>query len=355
MKKFTTMCGILSVCLGMQGALFAADPAKQESGQNVETEATPNSPRGDETPQDTVDVPESSPQPESLRSLGTLTWHTNYVSAYQQARREQKMLFLFFRDARDPRVADAYERNVLSNPENQTPLKNVVRAILPLDVPQPVVVKPVSASPNADSPAADAATQPAETSPPAPRRLLSHRSFAYLYGRMGIAMIDLQDSKSPHYGKVVSAHPFTPGQHYTTSGTQTVLGLPAGSVTQRALIYAVRMHPSQPASAFCTAHPYLLEQSRRSSQLMAQSESVGHHDWGTRSAEITSATGRSPMEVAACGFGSSALIDAAFECVANWQGSPTHWGMMTAPATLFGYDMVQGASGNWYGTGIFAP
>lgn len=348
MMKFTTACGFLSVCLAVPFGLFAEDsltpaaaskPADSKAAGSdaaskdaapAEAATSKNTPQND-LPNETSGETKPVAEPVRQRTLGGLHWHIDYAPAYQQARQERKWLFLFFRDDRDPRTADGYERNVLSLPENQPWLKNVVRAVLPIHV-----------------------QRPADAKQPKSGKLLDHGAFSYMYGRMGIVMIDLLDAKSPHYGQVVSAHPFTNGQHYTVKSTQVVLGLPRGSVTQRALVYAVRMHPQQPASAFGTAHPFLMEQARRSSQLMAQSESVGHHDWGTRSSEISAVTGRSPSEVAASGFGGGSLIDAAFECVNSWQGSPTHWGMMTAPSAIFGYDMVRSASGTWYGTGIFA-
>src|SRR5262245_58376427 len=49
------------------------------------------------------------------RLIGGLDWHTNYSEAYRQAQDERKMLFLFFRDEADPRIADNYERDVLSS------------------------------------------------------------------------------------------------------------------------------------------------------------------------------------------------------------------------------------------------
>ena len=52
--------------------------------------------------------------------------------------------------------------------------------------------------------------------------------------------------------------------------------------------------------------------------------------------------------------GNRSLIEAAIEVVDMWYGSPAHWGIMSSPATIFGYDLVRAPSGNWYGTGIFA-
>jgi hypothetical protein len=86
---------------------------------------------------------------------------------------------------------------------------------------------------------------------------------------------------------------------------------------------------------------------------MARYGSVGHHDWWLRYGEIASATGRSAQEVAAMS-NSHTLIEAAIELVDQWYWSPSHWAIMSAPAAVFGYDLVKGPWGNWYGTGLFA-
>lgn len=265
------------------------------------------------------------------RLIGELAWHTDYDAAYREAQEESKMLLLFFRDEAHPRIAATYENDVLASKELLEPLSKVVRLVLPLDA-----VRPFRAPELPDL------------------EVLKHSSFKYMYGRQGIAMIDLTESGSEHHGRVVSAHPFSAGKHYTTRATKIVLGLPKASVTQRALIYAVRLHPAAPASTTDgKCHGYLCKQARQSSNLMAAYGSVGHHDWGTRYGEIATTTGKSAMEVAAMS-GNRSMIDAAIELVDQWYGSPAHWGIMSSPASIFGYDLVHDAAGNWWGTGLFA-
>lgn len=269
--------------------------------------------------------------PVAGRRIGESYWYTNYQEAYRAAKAERKYLFLFFRDEREGRVADAFELNVLADPVLHEPLESVVRVVLDVDVERPF--------------------RPPELPG---LRLLDHPSFRYMYNTQGIAMIDLTDPQSEHYGQLVSAHPFTDGKHYTAFSTRVVLGLPPGTVTQRALIYAARIHPAAPVSTTrgkCDG--YLCEQARQSSKLMALYGSVGHHNWGNRYNEIARETGRSAQEVAAMS-GRPRLIDAAVELVNQWYWSPPHWAIMGAPATIFGYDLVQTPSGHWYGTGLFA-
>ncbi|MGQ0635832.1 MAG: hypothetical protein ACT4QC_14570 [Planctomycetaceae bacterium] len=267
----------------------------------------------------------------ATRRIGELDWHIDYSTAYRQAKSQRKMMILFFRDEGSPRLADVYENEVLTHSDLCEPLANVVRVVVPLDAQRPFRLP----------------EEPGLT-------LLSHESFQYMYGRQGIAMIDLSDPDSELYGHVVSAHPFTPGRHYTVRGTQIVLGLPPATVTQRALIYAVRLHPAAPISTTeGKCHGYLCRQARQGSKLMAVYGSVGHHDWGTRYAEVAANTGKSASEVAAMS-GNPSLIDAAVELVNQWYYSPSHWSIMSMPASIFGYDMVKGAYGGWYGTGVFA-
>jgi hypothetical protein len=265
------------------------------------------------------------------RKIGELEWHTDYSEAYRQARDERKMLLILFRNEAHPRIADSYERDVLTKGELRESLSRVVRVVLPLDAVRPFRV------------------------PETPDlKMLDHSSFKYMYGRQGIAMIDLTDPDSELHGLVVSAHPFTPGMHYTVRGTKLVLNLPKGTVTQRALIYAVRLHPAAPVSTTdgqCDS--YLCKQARNSSNLMMAYGSVGHHDWGTRQSEIAAHKGKSAMEVAAMA-GNTGLIEAAIQVVDQWYGSPTHWQIMSAPASIFGYDLVHDSAGNWWGTGLFA-
>jgi len=268
---------------------------------------------------------------DSERKIGELTWHTDYASAYEAARQAKKMLFIFFRDESRPHIADSYERDVLSHTQLRERLNGVVRVVLPTDVATPG--KPLET---------DAA------------RLLDHAAFAFMYKRQGIAMLDLTDKHSTHFGQVVSAHPFSQGRYYTVHGTELVIGLPRGTITQRTLVWAVREHAAGPLSTTGQCHDALLQQANRHSQLQAQFESVGHHDWGTRYNEIAVATGRSASEVAASSWGAQSLVEAAQQIVQNWAGSGAHWGMVATPQALYGYDMVRAASGNWYGTGIFA-
>lgn len=318
MKRFTlSLCGCLFALSLVGRSVFGVEPEPRSLAKNAPDQVPP--------------VGRVAVSGEAERKIGELTWHTDYAAAYQEAQHEKKMLFIFFRDESRPHVANSYEHDVLAQAELLEPLKKVTRAVLPLDVATPG--KPLEKEVG---------------------KLLDHAAFAFMDHRQGLAMLDLTDRHSPLFGQLVSAHPFTNGKYYTVRGTESVLGLPRGTITQRTLVWAVREHPAGPLSTTGKCHDVLLRQSHHHSQLQAQYESVGHHDWGTRYSEIASATGMSASEVAASSWGAPTLVEAAQEIVNSWAGSPTHWGMIVSPQASYGYDMVRAASGNWYGTGIFA-
>lgn len=269
-----------------------------------------------------------SPKESNVRRIGLLDWNTDYSAAYQQARQEHKQLLIFFRDSNAKHVADSYEKNVLASDSLWVPLSGYVRAVVPLDIQAPTKSAGESSS-----------------------RLVDDPAFEQLQRRQGIVTIDLSDRKSSPYGLVTAAHPFASGLHYSVSSTSVVLGLPRGTLTQRALIYALRMHPQGPQLANLGMSAYLCEQARQHSSVMAQVEQVGHHNWGNRFQTISGAVGHGVNEVAASGNGGT-IIDAAISCVAAWRSSPGHWSIITSNPLIYGYDLARGNSGQWYATGI---
>ena len=339
------------------GVVNANDPSgdtKSKSGANSPTQ-------GDETvPGKSASEHRPIPRPVQRR-IGELDWHTDYPAAYRAAEQAgQQLLILFLEPA--AMENSPFLVGVLARPELKADLTKVTRVILSTHAVLPST-QLAEKSPSPDrpqtegtiptQPAAGGVQQAAGQAAVRPQRLLNHVSFAFLYGQSGLAVLDLADKKAPTFGRVISAHPFSGRVAYGWSQVQTILHLPRGTVTQRAMIFALREQPERPQSVYGQFHPYLGEQALASSQLMAQYGSVGHHDWGTRSANIMAVTGSSPFEVAAVSFGAPQLIDAAFEIVQNWKGSGAHWGGIASPSRVYGYDMAP-AGGVWYGTGLFA-
>lgn len=269
---------------------------------------------------------------ENHRQIGDLHWHTSYSAAYKQAKEDKKQLVMFFRDELDLLTAGQFEQEVLAKPELKEPLDKVVRLVLPTSTLAP---RPKDAKPE-DKPV----------------RLLDHGCFAYMQKQAGLAVLDLIDEKDHLFGKCVSAHPFSSNTLANHGLVKVILELPRGTITQRTLTYVLRTHPEQPVSVWGKGDPMLFEQCRIASQLMVDYGSVGHHDWGNRSALVGNHFGVSPMEVASIG-GGATLFEAAQSAVNVWRGSGVHWGMMTTPNRFFGYDMVQSANGTWFANGIF--
>jgi hypothetical protein len=289
-----------------------------------EKNATENS-----SPKAPVTAPVTTPVA-VLRRVGGLDWFTDYSAAYRDAEAGGRQLLVVFHDPRSTVQRDNFEREVLARPELATALAKVSRAMVPTDATLPGV--------------GDAK----------PQRVLASSVFNWLGGGAGLAVVDLADRRTATFGSVISVHPFSGRMYYGVQATETILSLPPGTMTQRAMVFALRMHPERPQSVWGSAHPTLMYHSREASQLMAQSESVGHHNWGGRLAQIQSQSSLSPFEVAAVSFGAPNPIDAASEIVQNWRGSGAHWGGISSPQRWFGYDMVQGPSGRWYGNGLFA-
>ena len=188
-------------------------------------------------------------------------------------------------------------------------------------------------------------------------RLLDHAAFEELGGGPGLAIIDFAHPNQPQYGYVVSILPFTPGRYYKYEPRhlRVVLDLPPGTLTQRTLIFAVRIHPERPASTDGDYDPLLAKEAESHSQYQASIRVQGHHNWGWRFQRIVARLGGGlrAQEVCAESWPGERLVDAAVDCVLSWRQSPGHWSAVRSPQVRYGYDMRRGNNGIWYATGIF--
>ena len=144
-------------------------------------------------------------------------------------------------------------------------------------------------------------------------RLIDHVAFAELAKQPGLALIDLTDPHCEYYGHVVSIYPLSLPDALTTHSLQVLLDLPRGSLTQRTLIWAVRIHPENPGSADGEFLPTLAEESQNHSEYQARTNQQGHQDWESRFHRIS---GRLPggllaQEVCAESWPGKGLIAAA--------------------------------------------
>jgi hypothetical protein len=261
-------------------------------------------------------------------------WLNDYAEAVRKAKSEQKMLLVHFCQPGDANGA-AIERT-LSAPQNRLKVQRFVLARL--------------------STGAQIQQQGRTT------RLLDHGSFSELRGGQGLAVIDYAHLKQPYYGYVVSALPTIGGRYYQfrPEHVATVLDLPAGTLTQRTMVFAVRTHPERPASTYGDPDPVLFDEATSHSTYQARIRYQGHHGWGSRFQRILGRLagrnrfGGAPVEIVAESWPNQDLNDACVDCVQSWRQSSGHWGNVRAQHASYGYDIRRGENGIWYATGIFS-
>jgi hypothetical protein len=167
--------------------------------------------------------------------------------------------------------------------------------------------------------------------------LSSHPSFSDLDGA-GIAIIDFKHEA--HKGQVVSA---LPRRHMSASQVQTLFDLPEGTLTQRTLVWAMRVHPEAPQSTSGSAAPELMAHAENHSRVQANSNHQHHNlPLGIASSEI----------VAESWPWNHNVVDAAIDIVGSWRQSSGHWSAARSAWSSYGYDMKTNGS-KWFATGVF--
>lgn len=255
--------------------------------------------------------------------------HSNYEKATREAAEDRKMLFIYFHDTYPSPSKRAFESETLTNVEIQEKLKRYVFLKLPRDARITVGGKSIA--------------------------VLEHPAFAEMRGRQGLAVIDFTRPEAEYYGHVVSTFPFTPGKYFRKEALSIVLDLPPGTLTQRTMIYAVRIHPEGPKSTQGQFHNVLADAAKNHAQHQASILLQGHHSWDSRFHQINAQlpSGVLAQEVVAESWPNESLVEACIECVDSWRQSPGHWGAVRSRHSLFGYDIKLGRNGIWYATGIF--
>jgi hypothetical protein len=255
-----------------------------------------------------------------------ISWETDFLRAMNIANQQQKMLLIFFNNVNDPQ-SQRLEHETLSDPGINQKLQDLVCLRLPLDAKISLEGKDIV--------------------------LLQHPTLREMLGRPGVAIADFAHTDPKLHGYVVSAFPLTGSMFYGPAEMRVILDLPPGTLTQRTLIYAVRIHPEKPASALGRPDERLLAEAESHSQYQAGIRLQGHHGWGSRFPRIAAMLGCSPREVCAESWPGQNLLESAIECVHCWRQSSGHWSAVQARNRAFGYDMKLGANGVWYATGIF--
>lgn len=180
------------------------------------------------------------------------------------------------------------------------------------------------------------------------------RSVALAALRQGPGIFVVDQAHDRWRGRVVSVLPRTAGKYYRFSVDDLTLlpDLPAGSLTQRSLILAVRRHPENPQSTCGHCDPTLTAAAAAHSARQARLKRQGHHGWETRSKQLAAGRGNA-SEVCAESWPHQDLLDSCVDCVACWRHSSGHWQAVSSPQSAYGYDLRRGNNGIWYATGIF--
>ena len=274
-------------------------------------------------------VKHAEEETEDIESWANSGWHTDFAEAVQQAKQEKKMLLVRLKGSRWNLLDRRFDRDTLADPKVREKLQDYVRVVLSIGATVEVE---------------------GETAPVA-----GHPAFEEMLGRPGVAILDFVDPDSELYGRVVSTFPLTRELRYNAEQMLVILGLPRATLTQRTLIYAVRIHPEKPASTNGQIDAYLLSEAQRHSAYQARIRLQGHHRWETRFHQISARlpAGLRAVEVCAESWPGERLVEAAIECVRCWRFSSGHWSAVRADHRFYGYDMRRGSNGIWYATGIF--
>jgi hypothetical protein len=259
-----------------------------------------------------------------------LKWHSDYYDAYRAARSAKRMLLVSFVPLKENATQESFDKYIEQNAPVRKKLAAFELVRLPVDATIEIEGKPV--------------------------KLLSHPGFVHLNGQPGIAVVDLANKEQDFYGEVVTSLPYGSGKYYRwqNSHLAAVLDLPAGTLTQRTMVWAVRTHPEAPQSTTGDQSPALANAAEHHSQHQAAIGVQGHHQWESRFHQITSQVGAgTASEVVAESWPNQNMVDSCIDCVQSWRHSSGHWGAVRSPHRMFGYDIRRGGNGIWYGTGIF--
>jgi hypothetical protein len=267
------------------------------------------------------------PQPATVMAAG-LEWRTDYSAAYRAAKQHKRMLLVNMIGSGAQQ--QGVEQYIAQNRNLQRKLEQVERLRLPVDAMISVDGKE--------------------------QRLLGFPAFSHLQGGPGFLMIDLRNEGQPYYGTAVSALPYASGKFYRWSSNHlaVMLDLPPGTITQRTMIWAVRVHPEGPQSTHGQLHPTLAHGATQHSAYQASLGVQGHQNFESRYHQLSGAAGGSVSEVVAESWPGQNMIDSCIDCVASWRHSSGHWRGVSRRHRAFAFDIRRGRNGIWYGTGIFA-
>jgi hypothetical protein len=185
-------------------------------------------------------------------------------------------------------------------------------------------------------------------------RLINHYAYSELFGQSGIAIVDFENRNNKYYEEVISIYPLNLRGALSDKNLTTLFTLPYGSLTQRTLIFFIRIHPEQPQSTKGICSDFLMSEAENHSIDQAMLNLQGHHYWNKRFRYINSKfPGCIASEICAQSWPNKGLIDGAIDIVASWRLSSGHWKSAYNFHRYYGYDMKSGKNNIWYATGIF--
>ncbi|HOP77566.1 MAG TPA: hypothetical protein PLD05_08740 [Thermogutta sp.] len=257
-------------------------------------------------------------------------WMTDYKKAVEKARNEKKMLLVYVRPQQPDQQVLQFERKTLLDP---LVMKELFKFVC-VRVSEDYVI------------------EENETK----IKILDHPSLVEMANRPGLFIVDYASTDAEYYGQVVSVFPFLNGRPYDVDQMGVILTLPPGTLTQRTMIYAVRVHPERPKSILGRPEPFLFKEAEKHSAYQARIRLLGHHFWETRFHRILQVLRNesTASEVCAQSWPGQRLLEAALECVRCWRLSPGHWRAVSSYQDAYGYDIKKGSDGIWYATGVFA-
>jgi hypothetical protein len=178
--------------------------------------------------------------------------------------------------------------------------------------------------------------------------------FEHMLGLPGLVVIDFARRDAPFYKEVVGILPFLRGDCPTPKQTETFLYLPPGTITQRTLTYAVRIHPDRPLSSDGEPLPIVVHETTAHALYQAGRGVLTHQNFGARSNRVREVLGGgSPSEICAQSQAGISLFEGAIACMRLWRYSSAHWSIARKSHTYYGYDMARGRNGSWYAVGFF--
>lgn len=296
----------------------AADSVPVQLSRDV---VDPNSPE--------VATEEASPAKPPETQLAAVKWHEDYLSAYQEAITKKSRLLMLFRDRAEPDSVTTSTSGV-GAPELQPLLEGFVRVVMPVNF-----------------------VAPGGKAGESPKLLLEHRSFRHLGVRPGIAVVDLTDSTSPTFGRVVSAVHQPENGKYTPEILAEMLKLPAGSVSQRTLLLAVRTSVRNGGVSTLESSPLLNKLAGRNSRLMAYYGKSGSFEQENRQQAVAAVYGEDVelQELVYAADSATSIQEASIQAVQSWLQVPENLDVLSGQIEALGVEMVQSPdSDSWYAT-----